>query len=57
MRFIVDMEEDGDVTAETVRRNIEEALVNWRANVGFSAWDDDGQINSISVTWAPEGEG
>lgn len=49
MFLVIDLEEDGPVTAETVRVNVAEAIDMFRKGNGLSAHDDEGMINSVEV--------
>jgi hypothetical protein len=54
MKLLVELEEDGIVTPEIVRESVELAIRHWQSNVGLSADEDEGQINTIDVTIVEE---
>lgn len=50
MQLLIDLEEDGPVTPEVVRENVERAILDWKNKSGLSDENDEGMINLIEVT-------
>ena len=54
MRFHVDIDTDGPVTASAVRDALEHAIDRQRLNVGLSGADDEGTVTGFTVTQAED---